>query len=432
LRDGGVVRCDTYETQRFVDVVSDAIAITSDCALLRTGSVKCWDDRWIPHPIEGIDDAIDVGTNRSGTCAIRRNGTTLCWSGLPPEPQFVPHESSEPLRVPGIDDAIAVATNGASQTCALRSNGELVCWGNDSIQQSRMQGIRSMAGGSGTICAVRREWTVACSGEVDGDRVEVWQAHDVDGITDVVDVSVASNHRCATTVDASTRCWGGDNEWGELGQAGVREGRRGPVPGIGPVRAVRANSSSSGSNRPGPIASACALLQDTSVWCWGGRRTSESTPATPPQPVEGLDRVTALEASGDAGWCALLLDRTVRCWNDLDLDNGRHPTPVPGLNNVASLSVSNGAFPCAVRTNGTVTCWGSHVVVRSDRIIHVALEDVPIPWREVPRLNEVRQVTTGADHACAVTSAGAVWCWGENYGGQLGQPGVRYFTEIPG
>jgi len=40
--------------------------------------------------------------------------------------------------------------------------------------------------------------------------------------------------------------------------------------------------------------------------------------------------------------------------------------------------------------------------------------------RPQSRWQNVAQLTTGNDHTCAITSAGAAFCWGDNTNGQLG------------
>src|SRR5271166_1025691 len=51
--------------------------------------------------------------------------------------------------------------------------------------------------------------------------------------------------------------------------------------------------------------------------------------------------------------------------------------------------------------------------------------------------NGIVQITGGADHACALTRSGDVWCWGANDMGQLGRTcntpcGAGQVVEVSG
>jgi alpha-tubulin suppressor-like RCC1 family protein len=78
-------------------------------------------------------------------------------------------------------------------------------------------------------------------------------------------------------------------------------------------------------------------------------------------------------------------------------------------------------FACAVRTGGTVWCWGlggfgqmgSNVSGGSPAAVQV-LKGVGQP------LTDIVEVGGGKNHNCARDTSGAVWCWGRNNVGQIG------------
>ena len=86
-------------------------------------------------------------------------------------------------------------------------------------------------------------------------------------------------------------------------------------------------------------------------------------------------------------------------------------TPVPGSLNGASVSqVSSGnQHTCAVTSAGAVQCWGNSGNGRTT--VPAALATV-----------SVASVSAGGNHTCAVTNAGAVQCWGFNGVGQTDVP----------
>ena len=142
-----------------VSGLADVKQVTSglqySCALLETGSVRCWGfnrngelgtgditDRERPATVKGLTDAVSI--NASGTldhtCAVRRSGAISCWgSGLgkqlgndmsssgtcaEPEPGTVTRCGTAPFTTPveviGVADAIQ-----ADDTCALRKTGKI-------------------------------------------------------------------------------------------------------------------------------------------------------------------------------------------------------------------------------------------------------------------------------------------------------------------
>jgi alpha-tubulin suppressor-like RCC1 family protein len=87
---------------------------------------------------------------------------------------------------------------------------------------------------------------------------------------------------------------------------------------------------------------------------------------------------------------------------------------------VANISAGN-AFTCISTTDGTVWCWGENLYGQLG-------DERPVPgqWHQVVKtssgspLTGVVSVSAGSQHACALTSAGNVYCWGRNNAGQLG------------
>ena len=129
--------------------LSDAVAISAGdfhvCALRTGGSVTCWGDDFFraggpssePIAVLGITDAIAVSAGGYHNCALLPAGRVACW-GRAEEGQvgndFQSQYVLEPSAVPGITEAVQIATGGY-HSCAKLANGTVECWGKGSEGQ---------------------------------------------------------------------------------------------------------------------------------------------------------------------------------------------------------------------------------------------------------------------------------------------------------
>ncbi len=83
---------------------------------------------------------------------------------------------------------------------------------------------------------------------------------------------------------------------------------------------------------------------------------------------------------------------------------------------------------CAVRADSTVVCWGADDYGSlGNGPFPAGSSNVPVA---VVGLSDVKQVTTGLNHSCALRNDGTVACWGRNDFGQLGN-GTFTNSEVP-
>lgn len=123
-------------------------------------------------------------------------------------------------------------------------------------------------------------------------------------------------------------------------------------------------------------------------------------------------------AIGSAVACARLSTGRVRCFGDNNqgqLGDGTtlprsRPVDVVGVEGATSLS--SGWEETCVAARGNVLCWG---------IIRFFRSTEPTPTPTVVRgIEGAVEVVAHNGGGCARTSAGRVWCWGDNSQGQLG------------
>ena len=177
----------------------------------------------------------------------------------------------------------------------------------------------------------------------------------------------------------------------------------------------------------------CALTAGGGVACWGfnndgqlgdGTRMDRLTPTA----VSGLGSGIAAIAAGANHTCALTAGGGVVCWGrntDGQLGNGGSgsssrsltPTPVVGLENGVAAIAAGYAHTCALTTGGAVLCWGANW---AGQLGDGTTAERKTPTAVIGLESGIATLVTGGVHTCAVTSAGGAMCWGWNTTGQLG------------
>jgi alpha-tubulin suppressor-like RCC1 family protein len=172
----------------------------------------------------------------------------------------------------------------------------------------------------------------------------------------------------------------------------------------------------------------CAWDQAGDVSCWGendyGEYGSGNSPGstTPTAAATGV-AVTAM-AGGNDNTCAVTTAGAVECWGYGqygDLGNGATagsltPVAVTGLSSGA-VSVAMGYdVGCALTTAGAVECWGDGVLGNGTNTMSST------PVQVTGLASGIASIAAGLGHVCALTTAGALVCWGSDDGDPDGGP----------
>ena len=239
------------------------------CALRRDGSPVCWgdDSHGRASPPDGRFSSISVG--RDHTCALRPDGSPVCW-GNDEDGQASPPDGEK----------LASISSGGRHTCALRSDGNPVCWGaNDSGQASPPnQRFKSISSGESHTCALSADGAAVCWGS------NSWGKASPPVGDQFMSISSGVIHTCALRTTGSAVCWGSDEE-----------GLSSPPDG------EQFSSISSGGTYT------CALRASGSAVCWGFELTTEN--ASP-----GPNERFAFISSGVLSSCAIRPDGSPVCW----------------------------------------------------------------------------------------------------------------------
>ena len=233
-------------------------------------------------------------------------------------------------------------------------------------------------------------------------------------------VSAGYLHTCAVTSKGAARCWGA-NEYGQLGNNSTTDSAT-PVGVYGLGSKVK--------NITSGYLHSCALTTNGRVWCWGNNTygqlgNNSTTNSARPVAVAGLGRgVRAI----DAGWfdtCAITARGAVKCWGNNSygqLGNNTTtssltPAQVHGLTRGAKAVSASYFHTCAVTAKGAAKCWGNNSWGElGDNTANESAKPVGVYG-----LNKrVKQISAGYTSTCAVTTKGAAKCWGSNLYGQLG------------
>jgi alpha-tubulin suppressor-like RCC1 family protein len=132
---------------------------------------------------------------------------------------------------------------------------------------------------------------------------------------------------------------------------------------------------------------------------------------------------------GDMTVCAVGVDGQVWCWGGNergrlgtgDLLKGMMPRRAAEGQLFTKVSESpGGAFTCGVTTGGRAYCWGDQNGGRlGNGDMGMSMEYVTSPVAVMGDRTYI-DIAAGGDHACAIATGGAAYCWGYNTRGQLG------------
>jgi alpha-tubulin suppressor-like RCC1 family protein len=455
-----------------------AITAGSDhtCALTLAGRVLCWgsnangylgdgttEPRSTPVPVVGLEGgALAIAAGDRHTCARMRDGSVRCWGwniyGQLGDGTTSP--SSVPVPVTGLADAAVAIAAGSVHTCAVLASGSVQCWGWNSsgqlgdgtttaslvpVSAAGLSGeVAGIAAGAYHTCARTTSGAVQCWGyDADGQVGDGSTAPAVVAPLPVVGLSsgvsaiaAGSHHSCAQTTGGGLLCWG-DGGAGQLGNGETQPSATPAwVSGLArPALAIESRSLAAGTYHT------CAQSMDGGVLCWGYNGSGQlgSDPmerSVVPIPVAGLSSGIAAIAGGDEHTCALTAAGGVVCWGSNyggelgDGSAGRTSGPVQasGLATGVLAIAAGQALTCALTTSNGVLCWGWNIV---GQLGNGSLVDSHVPTPVTGLSNGVAAISAGKWHTCALTTGGGVFCWGDNFAGQLGADPSIPLSTVP-
>ena len=332
-----------------------------------------------------------------------------------------------PAQVFGLTSGAVAIAAGGSTTCALMATGAIKCWGANTFGQ---------IGNGDTV-----KKNVPTLGPV---------------LPGVTAIAVGGNHACAIADGGKIYCWGAGGAYQMGNGTTTASNTEAKVLGIGGATAVAVGDTFSEVLSLGSVlhwgaslikSTTCSLQNGTeasSYACWVPSNVS-SLPATL---VSGnlaiaagagfVCRLTSggtVECAGDGvyGQLGLIIPWTSGATSYWGAPNGCYDgflakcvSPTKNFTTVSGLSgvtcVSAGAYhACAVTTGGAVYCWGHGAQGQLGNSSNMKTENTP--GLISGSVYGVKSATAGGSHTCALLNGGAVKCWGYGKYGQLGVAG---------
>ena len=383
------------------------------------------------------EGALLISAGGSHSCAIE-GGNAYCWgSGQ--------YGELGAGRITGSAAPVAVDTTGVlagktltqiaagtDATCALDSTGTAYCWGDNNSGQ--------LGDGSSS-----------------GSNVPV--AVDTNGVLagkTLIQITLAGDAACALDSAGAAYCWGQDGG-GELGNRSTSDS---DVPVAVDIAGVLAGKTLT--QIAAGTAATCALDSTGTAYCWGDNNygqlgdgnSGDSSGSDVPVAVDtaGVLAGKTLTQITGAGLhtCALDTAGAAFCWGYNvfgELGNGStNDSAVPVAVNAHGLLAgkkltsitagsTDGGSTCAADTGGAVYCWGDDYfgeLGNGDSGDNVnAIVPVAVDTTGVLAGETITQITTAGADACALGSADTIYCWGDNSDGQLGDGSFTTDSNVP-
>jgi alpha-tubulin suppressor-like RCC1 family protein len=339
---------------------------------------------------------------------------------------------------------------GKEHACALLSDGTVRCWGGDSRGQLGNgpggDSVRPtpVVGLTGATSITASDF-YSCATQSEGSKVSCWGATyytsivpDIQEIPVVIGsaqgrdhLGVSDSSLCLLKESGVVECKG-KNDHGQLGNGGEEDSLIfTPTSGFpSPPRQISVAGFS-----------ACAVLADSTLACWGIKNTNGTNPPRDlPSPaiVNNVHSVRKV-ATSEAACCAIRIDNTMQCWGynvfgelgrGFDSEYGVIEAPgfVDNFGDVERISPGSGHV-CATKTDQSLWCWGRNNKYQlASTCESLQCSDsgngpyISLPAR-VP-LDNVVDVAAGDYSTCALTKDSKVYCWGSNEFGQVGNGAI--------
>jgi alpha-tubulin suppressor-like RCC1 family protein len=279
------------------------------------------------------------------------------------------------------------------------SSGKAFCWGNNTYGEL---GNNSTASSSVPVA--------------------VYTGGVLSGLT-LTQITAGNGYTCALASTGAAYCWG-YNVDGELGNGATLPGAQQDAPVAVSGSLVFAQISAG-------EYSVCALTTGNVGYCWGqnssGQLGNGSTASTSKPVEEGpVNEVSigglfscAISTAGGGTYCTG--QGTSGQLGNGSAANSLSPVEVTGSSSYTQLDAGFN-HTCALSSAGAVYCWGDNTYGEDGNNTVTTPEKTPVTVYTGGVMSglTLTQISAGGEHTCALSSAGAAYCWGDDTYGELG------------
>jgi len=443
LGTGGVDSLEPIMVGADADWNGVAVGDKNGCATKSTGTLWCWgNNSWgqlgngtftaSSTPVQAgtdIDWLPQLGGGQHLACALKANGTARCFGdnlyGT------IGNGTNQRSAVPESVGAVATWTSVKSRmnndgACGVRSDGTLWCWGQNSTGM--------IGDGSATSRKVfAQENTLA---------------------TDWSSVAPGTYHTCANTTGNTIYCWGTGTQ-GQLGNGLMTSSSTPTQVSGGAIYASGEGKLAAGGDFT------CAIATNNKLYCWGRNElgvvpngnAALNLVTTPTEEVSlagnwvqvsaGITHACAINSLGElycwgfnrAGQLGTdptgNLPNDCTYWGSYGNACSTAPYKVNAFTDWTSVAVS-GARTCAVRASGALYCWGYNAQGELGNGVAGPSACNSYPCERTPVLlaGSWTSVSAGLNHTCGRTATGTLRCWGYNSFAQLGDGSLTTRTNV--
>ena len=276
--------------------------------------------------------------------------------------------------------------------------------------------------GSGNGCVIDTQGKVYCWGwnaqgtAGGGFYSETYEPLTLVPVPKSVKVVVGNGNSCAITELGDVYCWGYDV--GSNGGDVILVPKK--IEGLAGVVDIATT-----------MWSVCAVVVDSSVWCWGESITIGGQFIdwpTVPSKIEAFGSASRI-FSGNRFICSQTVNFDVVCmghFSGMPQPTLATPTLIPELSGARTIS-AGGSAVCGLFQNGSIKCWGSN---RNGQL-GLGNLDSALTSSTVGGVPAFTGISTQSFQTCAWTALGEVWCWGWGWNMPEPNPTPRLTKVLP-